>query len=894
MADAKQNAVVIKKEYFDNINTAITSINEFFASGCKTKNFPVGGDAFNADPTIMGILNWLNSVDPTWVDSPEKIESAIASINQAAEAAEDADGDPYEYFTNTNNMEVLDYINAFVGFKALQFISDHFNEFTSLVNGIYSFELFLNPSKYKTAVDVFSKPISVDEITEALGDNTYTLFSDEKYIAGVFGNTAQITLPSNLKQDSELSRFQANTPLQLDVLVDDTVQEAATVNMFTDTKPIHFKYDAKNDTFKVSVQYKKKVDALLEGLSKCNTTDDLTNFFSDDKNFDLDYPGFLAKNVLPFILVKVWNSMTKYPFDNFDVDTLAKFAKSYKSILKQNNGAKRFGNYDLFTTFKIDKIGTMKFLKDFLMLDLYNDKSAVIANNTLLTVFNIFDSRIYLDILYNVMDPATKKKEYPTEDEFVKKVRSRINSNSRTANTYKPEAKEATPADTTKDVMEYATSLMEQLGDMSISDMTFCEQYANSVQAEIDCLGDHMFNRHVSPIMIHKYIGESYHAIPDDIIQEGETGEIPDYMKTRIEMSDDMDDGKHPTNPLDAQLPPDVPSNSYDDLASSIDSRMSGDGPLDTMLGAGAKKHAGVVYNITNNYSNSFNRDSYNTSTKTDSSTGKTTTIHNTNSNNDSSRGKMTNSRVHKVPNNKDTAINNNNNSTVTSDDTKDSIDAAVNEYYRLSSGVSIQDLFVFLESEEPLSEKHGDAGKPPKGDLLTTAMDADRGTLAIQQKAKKGVQKVVNTGKAIMKPVTRTKQWLTKIVDSLIKRDEDRVKAEIIENPSYRTALYKASRIALKLGLTAVAYTVSGYLAGAYLVLQGAKYADKQRLRKEVESEFGTELEILDDKIELAGRDNTPESRKAKWQMMRLRNKMVHIAANSPKQRIKTPNSIY
>ena len=170
--------------------------------------------------------------------------------------------------------------------------------------------------------------------------------------------------------------------------------------------------------------------------------------------------------------------------------------------------------------------------------------------------------------------------------------------------------------------------------------------------------------------------------------------------------------------------------------------------------------------------------------------------------------------------------------------------------------------------------------------------MDRDRESLPKQQAAKQTVDKAVGTAKAATKPVVRTKQWLLGVVDSLVKRKEDKVKAEIIENPSYRTALFKACRLALKIGLTGVAFTINGYLGGAYLLAQASNAYDKQRLRKEVEHEFGVEMRILEDKIRLADEENTPESRKAKWQMMRLHGKMERIATKqAPSAKIKHPS---
>ena len=1318
--------IVIKKEYFDNIKTSIDSLNSFFSSGFKNKDFPIVDTEFQLDGTIMNILSWLNNIEPSWIDDPSKVESTLKSIN---DATEDMDGDIHTTLVNENRTVVLDQINAFIGFKVLQFIADHFSEFSEFVNAIYTFELFTKPSHYISVISLFSQTINLDEIADIMGEATYTLFDGTKYVTGIFSND-QIKIPQTMKQDTEISRFNNMTDIDVEIVIDESIQEAAEVNYFSETKPQHIKYDERTNTFKLSKQLQTIVDGFISGLEKCDTTEDLVKYFRTMKTS----PDSFTNNVIPFILVKVFNNTGKYPNSNFNTKLLANYVKSYKSIATQNTGARRFMNYDLFSTFKTDKDGTIAFMKDFLSLDLFNNPSAYISNNTLLTIFNIFDSRIYLDILYNLLSDKMKKSKYPSEDAFVKEIRARINKNSHSVNVYKKPGK---PTDnktqTTKTMNEYAVDELRDFGDMSITDMQFCEQYHAVLMDEINGIGDAMYNKGVSQTMIDSYIGESYQVfgegffsdlfgkkknkpekdghtiseleemygtsfpqdfvegigseeykhiadmvsktsvkinvgsdtheitcladvnkmydwnseiaepgiehltfvnigdddigvhvkngtyhivygtneaskpfaksfkefmskldIPDTVqegffsklkekkiqkniekfiselenrygvkvsedyrmmlvdhfddkrdirygkwfhlitpgltndiwktidnyfkaldqfdmvfrkmglypildsvicpkddgifsdesgniyssaynqynrlekvaksiteflsnysdepvyyrgyngdsvkkglnkfyeiecyyddygeydlevwvetfndgrispkaanmlydddiwsyfseclmqeviplfvetydrkyiedsgfdildtiskivikpdgtyecyfkykgkelsfkdvgvdlshiygkrnettqesyyIQEQETGDIPDYMKNRIDLSDET--GGPKTTTTDVQLPPDVPANDFDDLADSVNARMDGGDSLEDCLGSGYNnsgkdKDARIVYNITNNYHNSFNRDSNNTTTTTntkdDHSTGKSvttnTTTTNTNSNNDSSTNKTTKTdnsnrkvsdKSKNSHNSKSHGVNNNNNSNG-SDDTKEIKNVVRDGDQTFSTGHTIQEVFAFLESEEPLSER-GDAGKPPKGDLLTTAMDKDRETLSKQQAAKQKVQKVVNTGKALLKPVTRTKQWLTKMVDSLIKRDEDRVKAEIIESPSYRTSLYKAMRIALKLGLTGVCFTISGYLGAAYLVIQGAKAVDKQRLRKEVQEEFATEIKILDDKIRKADEDDTPESRKAKWQMMRLRSKMEKIMSDSPKSKFRHPNSV-
>lgn len=897
MPELPAKQIVIKKEYFDNIKISIDSINSFFTSDFKNKNFPVIDSEFQLDGTIMDILSWLNNVDPKWIDDPSRVENALDAIH---DSTENMDGDIYAQLVNDNNTLVLDHINAFVGYKVLQLIADHFTEFSEFINGIYTFELFTKPSKYRKVIDIFSQNIPLSEIEDIMGSATYTLFDDTKYVTNVFSNE-QIKLPDTLKQDTEITRFSNYNDLNIDVVIDESVQEAAEVNYFTDTKPKHIKYDEKKDKWMISKQFEKTVNNLVAALRKCDTTDDLVQLFGDMKPNRVPEPDDFTNVVIPYILAQVYSKPSKYYNENYDKSLMDNYTNSYKSIVNKNSGAKRFQNYDLFSTFKTDKEGTIKFLEDFLKLNLMNDEDVVISNNTLLTLFNIFDSRIYLDIMYNMLPDNIKKDKYPDEDGFVKKIRARINKNSRTANTYKPDNKAAEGNDvpTTENVQEYVNSCLKEFGDMSLTDMQYCEQFHSLLDDEIRCIGDVMYNKGISQIAIDRYIGESY-------IQEMDMGDIPDYMKNRINISDDNGDTPNVTT-TDIQLPPDVPTNPVDDLVSSIDAKLNAGGDLEDMLGAGYQDnpnknhHEGkVVYNITNNYHNSFNRDSNNTTTtnNNDLSTGKSTVTNttNTNSHNDSSTNKTvkTDNSSRKTRNNgytSDKGSNNYNNSN-DSVDTKEFSSTVRDGNKMFSSGHTIQEVFAFLESEEPLSDG-GNAGKPPKGDLLTTAMDADRKTLSTQQAAKKKLQKTVNTGKALLKPVTRTKQWLTKIIDSLIKRDEDRVKAEIIENPSYRTALYKAMRLALKFGLTGICFTISGYIGAAYLVIQGAKVADKQRLRKEVQEEFTTELEILDDKIQRASVENTPESRKAMYQMMRLRSKMESIALNSPRSRVKHPSIV-
>lgn len=1070
--------IVIKKTYFDNIKVAIDAMNKFFSSNFKTKAFPVVNNDFQLDRIIARTLSWLNNVEPSWVDDPNQAAKTLQGLKELLDGEGSVQGiqegtdpnldpgtqgvsdDRWTMLMNGDNQSAKDHYHAFAGFKVLQFITDHFDQFEELLNGIYSFELFTKPSQFRDAITLFTSPIpmtELDEIVKAPGD--YKLFDAADYVNSIFEND-QIKLPEDMVADTEINRFRSFTDLDgVEIVIDETVQEAAEVDYFTDTKPSHIKYDSKARKWKISKQFEKEIDSLISDLRKCDATEDLVEMFSSKKrNVDI-----FTSSVIPAILCRVFNNVKKYPFDTYDVDQCGAYTKSYRSIIDKNAGAKRFANYDLFSTFKVDKEGTIQFLEDFLKLNLVNNPSTAISNNTLLTLFNIFDSRIYLDILYNLIPEEARDgdSDIPDKDGFVKQIRSRINKNSKNANPYQKSKKSDNTIETTEEVTESVYDTLKELGDLTISEMQYCEAFAEAVYDDINTIGDSLYNKGVSSIMIDRYIGESHNLFQegffdrfkkpektiDDIIsdfekefgkvheslvefykttddpwkqytgsryggkhpgvvnqmykakdvfcrltgwtlketgmiliadfiddkaifgdeEEGytsidmcpgiyvdntsgtvyfsrnsecsadeikgdriqlaknisefiqklkpktvqeasaaEMGDIPTYMKDRINLSDG-DPEKEPVTVTDVQLPPDIPTNDIDDLADSINTRLDAEGDsLGDFLGAGYKGdvkppqqggHGTVIYNITNNnYHNSHNTtttttndlsSNKQTTTSNDLSSGKTTTNTSTNSNvsNDLSSNKQTTNsqRTHTSTNNYD--------NTSTPTDTKESPNT-------FSNGRSVQEVFALLDSEEPLFVE-ADAGKPPKGDVLTTAMDVDRETLSLQQKAKRGVQKVVNTGRAIAKPVTRTRSWLTKMVNSVIKRDEDKVKADIVENKSYRNGLYKVCRIALKTGKFALFSAVSPWLGAAYLGKQVLDVADRQRLRKEVNSEIATEIQIIDEKIDhlkSAGRygESNPETQKEIYQLMRMRQKLVDMSSDAHKQKLASRRSVY
>lgn len=923
--------IIINKEYFDNIGTAINSINDFISSGFTKKNFPMVEDDVQLDGTILGILSWLNNVDPELVQDSSKLSEMMDEIRECEGKYNGPD------VLGQLPDDVADKVYAIIGCKALEFISNNFEDFSKLVNGIYTFELFTNPSKYADVIELFSQPLELYELRTALNDDIdISLFDVEKYVGGVFNND-QIQLPNNMDQVVESERIKKKDDLKdVEIMVDETKMEAAEIDFFVDDKPKHLRYS--NGKWLVSQQFTKLAKDLVAALNKCDSTADLMMLFSKPNKGMTD---FIGQTVAPFILVKTLTNPKKSSSE-IDEDTMKKYVDSYDSIIKQNKGAGRFKNYDLFSCFKTDKEATIKFIDDFMNLNLMNDENCSIDNNTVLTLFNIFDSHIYLTLMYNLM--PTKQ---GTVDEFIKTTRARINKNSREAMKYKEQdkMKKGNELNDSETVKEYTTIMENEFGSMSLLDIQYCEGYQSLLYDEINTLDSSLYNEGFSQIGIDSWIGESYDVFMEES-KPVEDGEMPDYIKRRIGMSDDMG-GEKPKPPKvePAELPPDTPQNSYDELTNSIDERMDTetDKGLEGMLGKGydgeiSKDGKHVVYNIT--YNNSFNKDSNNT--RTDTNTVTTTTTNTTNDNSQNKHEEIDNSQVahnsHNMTNanndsshNKDASrdkriekkndshnstdshnthdshnvsnVTNTTNTTTGShnvdsrgtnnyNNSNTSSDTAGDKDNKLSNGLSVQEMFAILESSvEPLSEAAG--AKPPKEDSLTKAMDRDRNLLSKQQEAKKKVQKGVNTARASLRPISRAKQWLTHIIDSLIKRDEEQVKSQIVESPSYRTALYKASRLALKIGAVGIGWTISGYLAAAIAGIEVLKAIDKDRLKKEVQGEMITEIQIIDDKIEKLDEDGSPEALKEKYKYMRMRNKMVQMAATARRSNINNPNSI-
>ena len=887
--------IIIKKAYFDNIKISIDAINEFFSSQFKVKNFPSIESDVDVDPTINSILTLLDFVEPSWIDNPDKVDACISELNDALEKAEedeDANFDIQPYQTK---------INAYIGYKVLQFIADNFASFSELLNAIYTFDLFMNTSKYESVINKMSQSINLDDIQLPSDYNgPVHVFSIDFYVGGIFTNKEYIQ--TTLNQDQELDRMKQFIDCSnCEVVVDDreediddsVIEESFKMETAVDDtqihniEPNHIKYNASTDKFNISSQLQNVINGLINKLSQCDSSEDLIDFFKgiNEKTIEM-----LTDNESPSILNKIFLKPEKCPKGN-DYVNLKAYEKAYINTQQKNAGALRFANYDIFTTFKVDKEGTIQFLKDFLTCNLYNDPNIAISNNTILTIFNIFDSRIYFDRLYSIIPDKVKKDKYPTEDGFVKLIRSRINKTSHAKKIYGDnDTINNSTVKSSQEVQEFVYKSMKSLGDCSITDMSNIALVEEMCNSEISIIGNLLYNEGVSPVAT------------DTIIQEAiDLSDMPDYMKDRLEVSDkDADDiSVKPPEENQPEAPP-IPDNAFDDLANSIDSKInaaSGD-DVDDMLGTGFEQdHPGIenakgsqiVYNITNHYdySNSFNKNSNNT--QNDSSQGKTVNV----TNNDSSSTNVNYPHKHEESKGTpDKGTNNSNNNSEHVEDTNassiSSVNSSVKDDSKFSNGLSIEEFFNVLEAAEPLSDNVDPVNtkaEPPKEDPATKVLDKDRE----RQRKANNVKNAVN---AKLQPIKRIKKALKKTINSLIKKDEDQAKSEIIEDKSYRSWLFRASRLAIKIGAVAIAWTINGYLAAAFIAIGVIREKDKKdRLTKEMQSEFDLQNKLLDDKIKKAeakissydaSKEEKEKAYKDKWELMRIKHKCERLMANS------------
>ena len=902
----------VDPEYIEQIKIAVDAIHKFVDSGFKKKDFPMidEDNSEELEPCLFHMLTWFNRIDPSWFHDGSRVDDALDEIRDLPQKY-GRSSDIMDALSDENDDKSMDKLYAYIGYQMTQFIDSHKSDFYQLLDGISQFTLFTTPSKYQKALSIFSEPLSLNDIRDIIGNNEFYIFNEEDYVKGIF-HTDRIVLSKQFTLEKEMKRFKDHRDLTLHVsfedLDNDMIQEQAEINFFSMVNPNHIRYH--QNRFQPSQQFVSVIKKLIAGLRTCNTPDDVKNWLNDKTN--RVNPDDYTSMVLPSILARVFSDEKQFQNRLFNEKNLKKYMDSYESIMKQDKNVVRFKDYDLFSTFKADKDGTIQFLEDFLSLKLVSDQNAYISNHTLLVLFNIFDSRIYLDILYNVLPQSEKKGEYETEDGFVKAIRARINENSNKSSPYTKPEKHTDPsvmAPTSSQVSEYASQMIRSLGDFDTSDYPYIYKVMQEAcYLDISTLSDKAYNKGYSHDILYDYIQESQGYDFE--------GKIPSYMSERIKNTEKPDIAVE-----DTPLPEGVPTNDIGDLIDSIDDRVDAvqpdeHGNIDFSDGFGAdaevspkQKDSHIVYNITYNYHNSNNT----TNTTTDS--------HNTvTRNNDLSINKTTggtsNNRYRTGAKPKQNQGSNNYNNDTFSTNPKDQSSNTSSNHTTFSTGKSVQEVFSLLRSEEPLFVREGaekmaaslvnsagtdlgllpDTNKPPKESLAVKAQDFDRETLAKQQKALKGVQNARITAKAIGQPAERTKDWVTKQVDQIIAKDEEEQKRRMLEDPNYRTMVKKVFRFACDLGLYSVAFAVAPTLGFLCLGKKALDLGNQSRMKDEMQREFITEIQIIDDKIARAKAKRNAEGEREMHELMRIRAKMVEKATrlttgNIRKQGIITQN---
>lgn len=928
--------VKVEESYFKNIEKAVDSLNRFFSSNFKQKDFPIDDDDDDIDlePCLLRIMRYLNYINPSWMDDQSEMEDTIEKIHHFADTHNKysdvmdsiTSDDDFDSDMNTNQ------INQYIGYQMCQYISEHQTDFKNLLNGIQTMELFSKPSKYKGALETFEKPIPLDDIEDLIGDNQYRVFHGDEYIRGIF-HSSDITLPAGMSQDKELKRFQEREDYpEFEIVKNDEdtpFQEQAEINFFSMVNPNHIRYHQKR--FQPSQQFVSVIKKFISGLKTCNTPEDVLEFLNNKKNHV--NPDDYTSMVLPSILAKVFANEHQFHNRLFNDKNLKKYMDSYDSILKQDKGVRKFKDYDLLTTFKADKDGTIQFLEDFLSLKLVSDDKCGITNHTLLVMFNIFDSRIYLDILYNVLPKSEKKGEYETEDGFVKAIRARINENSKKSSPYEDHKDTNTnPTDTTistiptsSEVTEYALSVMRDTWHMQLEDIPYYQNIIQeTVHMELKAMGDQAYNVGLSEYDIEQYIGEAALA-PYRKKHYLISGRAPQYMQDRIEGLEKSNDKPNTTvEDVDSPEPDAVPTNDIHELINSIEDRVDAvddsEDSSDLSYGFGAdaevspeKSDGKIVYNITYNYTNSNNTttDSHDrvTTTKRDSHDVNRSSRDSHNSSIDRSVNKTTGGTARNVYNPEkkkkssttSTKGSNNYNNDTSLSNTKESVNQTPQNSANFSTGKSVQEVFDLLNSKEPQLVEEGfrnqaasligasgadlgvlpDTNPKPKEDLLTKAQDVDAKLLSKQAEAQKYVNKAIQTGRAVGQPFDRTRQWVKNTVDDLLSRNEDETKARMLEDKNFRTLLKKVWHTALEFEMFSVLYVLSPFIAVLALLLT---HDDRTRMKKEVQNELMTELEIIDQKISVEKSKRTDQGYKNAQELMRIKRVLINKATQVTK----------
>lgn len=338
--------------------------------------------------------------------------------------------------------------------------------------------------------------------------------------------------------------------------------------------------------------------------------------------------------------------------------------------------------------------------------------------------------------------------------------------------------------------------------------------------------------------------------------RDKKTGTSPTYINRNHDMANyGEDDG-----PSEEIVKSDKPDMSMDDYkrpsagGSSInidqdDDDDSKDGSADTSPNenpTGVQNYYYYTYNNSLNKNNhSFNKDN---STRDDHS------VRNTGNTYDSSTGKHVNSHNNNVEGVKENPED---------DDFKDVKESSLP--WELDIKVENN---TFTEAVGDADDMKPESDHPVK-DILT---DIDRATVKKQQQVKKKIQDVQNVGRAAMKPVNRTKEWVGSMIGRWKDADETNIK-EKMADPHARRNLFTA----IKKSVTVGSLLKAGLLLNpVFLFLTVTRGVGKNkrefRIRNEMIGEIKTEISIIDEKIKDA---DSKGDNKAKYQLMRFKNEL-------------------
>ena len=247
-------------------------------------------------------------------------------------------------------------------------------------------------------------------------------------------------------------------------------------------------------------------------------------------------------------------------------------------------------------------------------------------------------------------------------------------------------------------------------------------------------------------------------------------------------------------------------------------------------------------YTNSNNTSNKSHND-YSTHTSHDSHDKKYHTINNTNSNN-----------VTKTVDSHNQKNDNSTNKRVHSHDYGDHHEESA-QLYREEVGDADDDK---PESDNPIRD---------------TMMDIDRKVSEGIGSLKRGAGKVRQTARAITKPFKRVLNFIDTQIEKWRDSNENDIKEQLAD-PHQSNSLIKAFKSAVKYGAI---YKAGLLLNPIFIFLAAAKHLDsrnnKFRIRNEMIGELKTELQVLEEKIKDA---DANKDRKAKYQMMRLKNELT------------------